>query len=226
MPPDAEQREQRIFEAAARLISHYGYDKTSVDDIAREAGVSKGAIYLHFKSKEELFVALVLHESALAMRKAATRLEADPEGGTFYGLYGYLLVETAANPLLRAVISENKRLIGDAILRRFRDSPEFAQWRTYSVEVVQQFQAAGLLRQDLTPEMLVYMLSVFRYGILVVEDYLPPAYHQSLEDLAGVLPDIIQRALAPEGGGDKAIGRQIIARMAAMTEQMVKQMRP
>jgi hypothetical protein len=72
----------------------------------------------------------------------------------------------------------------------------------------------------------VYMLSVFRYGILVVDDYLPEAYHQSLEDLAGVLPDIIQRALAPEGGGDKALGRQIIARMAAMTEQMVKQMRP
>ena len=56
------EREQRILDAAANLIAHYGYDKTTVDEIAREAGVSKGAIYLHFKSKEDLFEALLLRE--------------------------------------------------------------------------------------------------------------------------------------------------------------------
>ncbi len=46
------ERAQRILDAAANLIAHYGYDKTTVDDIARAAGVSKGAIYLHYRSKE------------------------------------------------------------------------------------------------------------------------------------------------------------------------------
>ena len=51
---DNPERETRILQAAAQLFAHYGFDKTTVSDIAREAGVSKGAIYLHFASKEEL----------------------------------------------------------------------------------------------------------------------------------------------------------------------------
>ncbi|MEM7028378.1 MAG: helix-turn-helix domain-containing protein, partial [Chloroflexota bacterium] len=39
---DNKEREERILDAASNLFVHYGYDKTTVDDIAREAGVSKG----------------------------------------------------------------------------------------------------------------------------------------------------------------------------------------
>ena len=49
------ERQERILEAAAKLMAHYGYDKTTVSDIAEEAGISKGAVYLHYKGKEELF---------------------------------------------------------------------------------------------------------------------------------------------------------------------------
>ncbi|MCB0031981.1 MAG: helix-turn-helix transcriptional regulator, partial [Anaerolineales bacterium] len=41
---DNPERETRILQAAAQLFAHYGFDKTTVSDIAREAGVSKGAI--------------------------------------------------------------------------------------------------------------------------------------------------------------------------------------
>ena len=50
-----EDREDRIINAAQKLIVHYGYDKTTVDEIAREAGISKGAVYLHFDKKEAIF---------------------------------------------------------------------------------------------------------------------------------------------------------------------------
>lgn len=46
-------------EAAIRLFSNNGYNKASVDDICAEAGISKGAFYHHFKSKQELFLALL-----------------------------------------------------------------------------------------------------------------------------------------------------------------------
>ena len=58
------QRAERILEAASDLFAHYGYDKTTMEDIARAAGVSKGAIYLHFRGKEDLFDALIARESA------------------------------------------------------------------------------------------------------------------------------------------------------------------
>jgi AcrR family transcriptional regulator len=37
-----------------RLLARYGYKKTTMDDVAREAGIGKGTIYLHFPSKEEV----------------------------------------------------------------------------------------------------------------------------------------------------------------------------
>ena len=58
-----QERADRILDAASKLIVHYGYDKTTVSDIAREAGVSKGAIYLHWASKDDLFEALIFRES-------------------------------------------------------------------------------------------------------------------------------------------------------------------
>ncbi|SIS84234.1 TetR/AcrR family transcriptional regulator [Alicyclobacillus vulcanalis] len=45
----------RIEDAAKRAFSEFGYKGTTMDQIARLAGVSKGAIYLHFPSKEALF---------------------------------------------------------------------------------------------------------------------------------------------------------------------------
>lgn len=43
-----------ILDAADRLIGLYGYRKTTVDDIAQEAGVGKGTIYIYFESKEDV----------------------------------------------------------------------------------------------------------------------------------------------------------------------------
>ncbi|CQA00077.1 Probable transcriptional regulator%2C TetR [Mycobacteroides abscessus] len=45
-----------IVEAARMLFVERGFDDTSVDDIAEVAQVSKGAIYHHFKDKQEIFV--------------------------------------------------------------------------------------------------------------------------------------------------------------------------
>ena len=48
-----------ILDAADRLLARYGYQKMTMDDLAREVGVAKGTIYLHFPSKEEIVLSHV-----------------------------------------------------------------------------------------------------------------------------------------------------------------------
>jgi AcrR family transcriptional regulator len=52
-----------ILEAADNLLHRFGYSKTSLDDIAKEAGLGKGTIYYYFESKEEIFIAVAKQHS-------------------------------------------------------------------------------------------------------------------------------------------------------------------
>ena len=61
--PDAR---KRLLDAAMQVIRRQGYSATSVDDICGAAGLTKGAFFYHFKSKEELAVAAAAHFSAMA----------------------------------------------------------------------------------------------------------------------------------------------------------------
>jgi len=54
----AQGKRAAILDAALRLFGQYGYKRTSIDDIAAEADIAKGSIYLSFASKEEIFRAL------------------------------------------------------------------------------------------------------------------------------------------------------------------------
>lgn len=59
MQQRSEETRTKIIEAAIRLFSSRGYTAASVDDICTEAGISKGAFYHHFESKQALFLALL-----------------------------------------------------------------------------------------------------------------------------------------------------------------------
>ena len=51
------QRREQILDAAIGVFGRFGFKKTSVDDLAAAAGISKQGLYLHFSSKEEVFLA-------------------------------------------------------------------------------------------------------------------------------------------------------------------------
>lgn len=53
-----DQRHEQILDAAGKLFASKGFDKTSVDEIAKEAGLSKGAVYWYFASKEKILIGL------------------------------------------------------------------------------------------------------------------------------------------------------------------------
>src|ERR1700760_4464083 len=55
---------ESILAAAKRMFLEGGFGAVSMDQIAREAGVSKATVYAHFAGKEELFGAVIAHVSA------------------------------------------------------------------------------------------------------------------------------------------------------------------
>jgi AcrR family transcriptional regulator len=56
MPSVVQTKEMReaILDATDKLLANYGYKKMTIDDLAREVGIGKGSVYLHFASKEEI----------------------------------------------------------------------------------------------------------------------------------------------------------------------------
>ena len=73
--PDADARQrakrERILQSATELFVRFGYRKTSMDEVARRAGIAKGTVYLYYRNKAEL----VFHAVALEERTFLVRLE-------------------------------------------------------------------------------------------------------------------------------------------------------
>ncbi len=67
-------KQQMILESAWAAFSTYGFRKTSMDDIARGAGMSRPALYLHYRNKEAIFAGLVEGYYGLALEQVAAAL--------------------------------------------------------------------------------------------------------------------------------------------------------
>lgn len=85
---------ETILDAAERLFVRYGYRKSSMDDVAREAGTAKGTVYLHYAGKEALFRALLerIGSTVLQTSNAAAAAEqplAERLFGVLNAFYGY-----------------------------------------------------------------------------------------------------------------------------------------
>ena len=76
---EAEITKQNLLSAALEVFSRKGYTATRVEDVARQANLSTGAIYHHFGGKSDLYIALVEKNSAKANRLAQQSIE---EGGS------------------------------------------------------------------------------------------------------------------------------------------------
>lgn len=68
-------RKGELLDTAMRLFASKGYDNTSISDVIAAVGVSKGAFYHHFTSKEELLAGLAVRYSAQAARRAQSVLD-------------------------------------------------------------------------------------------------------------------------------------------------------
>jgi AcrR family transcriptional regulator len=67
-----------LLRAAEQVFARVGYEKAQVEEIAEAAGFSKGALYAHFKSKEELFLALYQAKNASQQARLRHALDSAP----------------------------------------------------------------------------------------------------------------------------------------------------
>jgi len=56
-------RREHILRAGSECFARFGFDKTTLEDIGRRAGLNKASLYYYFKNKEEIFIAVVLAET-------------------------------------------------------------------------------------------------------------------------------------------------------------------
>ena len=128
----AEARRRALLEAALGVFARYGYRKTSMDEVARAAQVSRQGLYLHFANKEQLFQATVKHtlESALqaagaSLRDPALSLELKLVGafdqwvGRFVGLMGAGASDLAeaTGALVGPLVHAHEELFREAVAR-------------------------------------------------------------------------------------------------------------
>lgn len=218
--PKAE-RETRILNAAAGLIAHYGYDKTTVNDIAVEASISKGAIYLHYKGKEDLFEALIFREGEKVLDDLLLRIEADPDSGSIFGLYQHAILAAISNPLVHALMTSDTRVMGD-FARRWSERGTVEQYNLFRHELVQQLQAANVIRRDLDVEVVSYVLALIRYGFLTIHEVIPAKSTPPLDAVGKTLGAILERGLAPEEGADKEAGKKVLEHILLMMREMMQ----
>lgn len=73
-----QQKHDSILDAARSVFSRDGYSESSVEDVAAEAGIAKGTVYLYFKSKEDLYLAAVLRDFRALSNYARAEMDRAP----------------------------------------------------------------------------------------------------------------------------------------------------
>jgi len=146
---EAGARRAAILEAAMRVFLRYGFKKTSMDDLARAAGLSRQGLYLHYRTKEELFRAAVAAqtESLRAARKVALAREDQSVEERILGAFeathgslvgrlgsGYMseLMETALTLVGESVHELDRELLAE-VVRLLKSSGIADAWKTRGV---------------------------------------------------------------------------------------------
>jgi AcrR family transcriptional regulator len=122
VPEYKEEAKSRILDAANKVFAEKGYHEATMDDIAKRLGVSKGAIYLYFSSKEDLFEAMckTAPQAFKEILFSSFGDEANPiQSATQFfdkmlklsasnpGLSFEILAEASRNPSLKRILKQN-----------------------------------------------------------------------------------------------------------------------
>jgi AcrR family transcriptional regulator len=106
-PEPSSQRDEKarqILEGARQIFLAEGFDGASMSEIARAAGVSKGTIYFHFESKEDLFEALIRAERRQQAEQICKLNEADSDLAAVMFNFGRSLLTTMVMPSVVAQV--------------------------------------------------------------------------------------------------------------------------
>jgi AcrR family transcriptional regulator len=185
---EAEQTRQDLLDAALTIFSQKGYTATRLEDIARTAGVTRGAIYHHFGSKSDLFLALM--EEATEVGNSAID-KAVSEGGAFVEVVTRILVYTFN------LVEDDRRFSEVMALQLTTPDVEALAQRRYdeAQELVQSISGffrviieQGELRPGLDPEIAARAFLGYQNGLAML--WLANREAFSIKDIAPELAKI------------------------------------
>jgi len=183
-------------EAAIAIFARSGFDRATVDEIVREAGFSKGAFYVHFESKEDLFWAMLeerISRQQDTFRRAVghTQPVADNVRLILSGVFGLL----RDDPLWGSLFAE----FGAHALRnekvRQRLAAMYERWRELIADILSESREAGRVRRDIDPQFIATVLIAATEGSIMQSRLAPETVR--LDEVLEPLTTILAEWLTP-----------------------------
>jgi AcrR family transcriptional regulator len=172
MSSRSQRTRENILVSALRLLVERGYHGVGLEEVARDAGVSRQAVYLHFKSKADLLVAMAQYndeaigvpEILRPVREAGSTLEAFDAGVAAYGSIEPLIYDVASVIYTARRSDEVAETVWQERMAFRRDNIR---------QDMERLQREGLLAErwtvDEATDFAWAILSVHTYEYLVVE---------------------------------------------------------
>jgi AcrR family transcriptional regulator len=187
------QRADRILDSARDLLLRWGYRRVTIDELAAAAGVGKGTIYLHWRSREDVFHAVSSREAAAMTDAIVDGLRKDPAEVALHRYLRRLFVEAMDRPVLRALYTRDSDTLDKFLVASNHQRLEESKLGV-NRDYLGVLAAEGMLRPDVQPTDLDYTLPTIVFGFFAAEPFLPPAIQLSLQQKADQLADTIRRA--------------------------------
>ncbi|HJP76542.1 MAG TPA: helix-turn-helix domain-containing protein [Pseudonocardiaceae bacterium] len=161
-------RADHILDVAAELLNNLGYRRVTVEDIAEAADIGKGTIYLHWKTREALFVAVLQREFLATTDQLVAALRVDPYEVLLNRIIRRRFQQICHRPLLSAVYTNDSDLLGK--LRNSVRSALAPRHRTAFEDYLALLGASGLLRDGITPAQASQAFHAILNGFLLTPD--------------------------------------------------------
>ena len=151
------EKPQQIIDAAVRVFARNGFYNSRVSDIAREAGIASGTIYLYFKTKDEILVTLFREKMAEFVETLRKEIAAEPDARAKLRRLVRLHLETLeARPDVADVVQVELRQ-GHKFFRG-ASAHEVSAYFDLIGSVLQEGVASGVFRTDLPVKVATKML--------------------------------------------------------------------
>lgn len=192
-------RHDAILDAAEAYVLDHGYERTTVEQVARRAGISKGAVYREFRGKAELRDALLVRGTGRLVQRVRERAaDAGPVG--LAGAYRLGLDALLDDPLMTAAFLDDHDVLGTQV--RAMPGDRYRARAAWLTGYIEQLHAAGALRVVAPPEAVSLALSAFTIGLLSANALLGPLTPAQLAAAVEVVAAMVEQGLeAPAADG-------------------------
>jgi TetR/AcrR family transcriptional regulator, fatty acid metabolism regulator protein len=139
-----------ILESAIKVFARKGFHQSRISEIAREAAVADGTIYLYFKNKDDILISLFEDKLEQIIRdlRAQIRREEDPIEKLRKFIQTHLDLVNR-NPDLAAVLQVELRQ-SNKFMKEYVPA-KFGDYLNLIAEIIREGQTAGLIRKDMAP---------------------------------------------------------------------------